>query len=155
MIRKRVAATASFWGRFDRAALGFAIALLAFFAVDAWKHSGGQPVPVDILSIEPDHPIIAGQRVSLQMTALVRRRCAASASLSMIDSAGRRVWVHAAPNVGYTEPGAKPRVIQIRPATPLPADLPDGEYTLVYNRTDYCPERQYVHEPRVYETTIP
>lgn len=138
----------------DRMLLGAVIGWLAFASMSSFL-ARVEPPPVDILDVDPVHPVLAGERMTLKMTALVRRRCAATADWSLIDAEGRRVWLYVAERVGYTQPRPEPITVTIFPLDPLPADLRPGEYTLVVNRTDRCPDRQYVHEPRAFAVKIP
>lgn len=141
--------------------LGVVIGVLSFLAFGEWLDST-KPPPIEILHVEVRHPVEPGGFLSADVTAIVRERCpSASAYWSLISSSHERVWTHETHNVGYTEPPDDPETPVVIPvtikATPLPAQLPPGTYSLVISREDRgCANAGTVQHPkRAFPVKIP
>ena len=141
--------------------LGVALGVISFLAFSAWLDAT-KPPPVEILHVEVRHPVKPGGILHADMTVIVRERCpSASAFMSLIAPNRERVWHHEIHTAGYTDPPDDPETPIVVPikvtGTPLPADMPDGNYSLVAWREDRsCANAGTVQHPkRAFPVKIP
>jgi len=136
-------------------ALQVLIALMMGFvftqSVEEWLTRDDRPV--EIYGIKITHPILPGSMLHTTIDVQIKRHCVARTVWIITDDNSRTVWSHQS-WIGHT-PLTKRGKISDTSSTPLPADLPDGDYILIVHRTDQCPERSYSHPPYVTAFRVP